>query len=160
MPAPTHQPDPLDDAIASGSIELAPGVVVPAGSGVAEFTFAKASGPGGQNVNKRSTKAELRVCLARLPIAADARERLAHSARAYLTDAGDIFIVSAEHRSQGQNRAECLARLRALIVAALVRPKNRRKTKPTRGSKERRLAAKKARGQHKAGRQGHAGWDG
>ncbi|MFN0011489.1 MAG: alternative ribosome rescue aminoacyl-tRNA hydrolase ArfB [Phycisphaerales bacterium] len=159
MPAPTHKPDAGDQALPSGGLELAPGVIVREGDGVATFTFAKASGPGGQNVNKRSTKAELRVSLGRLPIPAEARDRLAHLARAYLTDAGDLLIVAAEHRSQGQNKDECVARLRRLLVEALVRPKTRRKTKPTRGSKERRLAAKKATGERKA-RRSTGGWDG
>ncbi len=157
-PAPPtpHTPEP-DDALPTGGLELAPGVVVPAGSGVAEFTFARASGPGGQNVNRRSTKAELRVDVARLPMHAEALARLAHAARGYLVDSGHLLIVSAEHRSQGQNKAACLARLRALIVAALVRPRVRRATKPTRGSRERRLDAKKQTGERKRLRGGGGG---
>jgi ribosome-associated protein len=124
-----------------GSIQLAPTVAVPASA--VSFSFSSSSGPGGQNVNKRATKAELRVLLADLPIPHDALLRLAAMAGQRLTDAGELVIVSDEHRSQPRNKAECLARLRELIVRALVRPRKRRATRPSRGSVERRLEAKR-----------------
>lgn len=136
----------------SGRLELAPRVSVPAG--VVRFAFSRSSGPGGQNVNKRSTKAELRVRPEELPLSESVRARLMEQARGYLTGDGDILIVADEHRTQSRNRDECVARLRALIVAAQVVPKVRRKTKPSRGSKERRLTAKKIRGQIKQNRRG------
>jgi ribosome-associated protein len=137
-----------------GSVTLAPGVTVPAG--VVRFEFARSSGPGGQNVNKRSTKAELRVSPRALPLSAGALARLVEGARGYVTDAGELLIVCDEHRSQGQNKAACLERLRGLIVAAQAVPKRRIKTRPSRGSNERRLEAKKNRAGHKRGR-GRAG---
>lgn len=134
----------------SGSMELAPGVVVPA-SAVA-FSFVASGGPGGQNVNKRATKAELRVRVADLPIPGDARARLEELAGRRVSESGEIVIAADEHRSQGRNRAACLERLRELIVRAMVRPKRRRATRPSRGSVERRLEGKRARSVVKRGR--------
>jgi ribosome-associated protein len=125
-----------------GGVELAPGVRVP--EGVLRFSFVASSGPGGQNVNKRATKAELRLSLANLPIPADARERLLGMAGHLTTEGGELMIAADEHRSQARNREACLDRLRALLVAAMVRPRKRRRTRPTRSSVERRLASKRA----------------
>jgi ribosome-associated protein len=142
-------PDREDDR------RLAPGVEAP--PGCLRWSFARASGPGGQNVNKRSTKAELRVRPAELPLRPGALARLLHAGRGYLTDQGELLITADEHRSQAQNKAECLERLRALVLAAMVEPKIRRKTRPTRGSKERRLGEKKRRGEIKRSRGGGGG---
>jgi ribosome-associated protein len=129
---------------APGRVPLAPGVAAPASALV--FSFVASGGPGGQNVNKVATKAELRVRLADLPLAGPVAARLAALAGRRLTEAGEIVISNDEHRSQSRNREECLARLRELIVRAQVKPKVRRKTRPSRGSVERRLESKKRRG--------------
>jgi ribosome-associated protein len=134
----------------AGGIALAPGVRVPAEALV--FSFASSSGPGGQNVNKRATKAELRVRMADLPLPTDALERLAALAGRRLTDGGEIVIAADEFRSQGRNRDACLERLRELIVRAMVRPRARRKTKPGRGAVERRLLDKRRRSERKQAR--------
>lgn len=131
-------------------MELAPGVRVRPESVV--FSYASSSGPGGQNVNKRETKAEVRVRLADLPIDEDARERLAALAGRRATESGELIIASDEHRSQARNRAECLDRLRELIVRAMVRPKRRRATRPSRGAVERRLEGKRRTAQRKSAR--------
>ena len=137
-------------------LELAPGVRVP--QGLLTFSFAASSGPGGQNVNKRATKAELRLPLWALPIPADALLRLTALAGRRLTDTGELVITSDEQRSQSQNRAACLQRLRELLVQALARPKRRRPTRPTRGSVERRLESKRSLSRRKQSR-GRAGHD-
>jgi ribosome-associated protein len=118
------------------------------------FSFSSSSGPGGQNVNKRATKAELRLRLEDLPIHPEARERLAEQASHLVTDDGELLILADEHRSQSRNKDECLDRLRAIVVRAMVRPKARRKTRPSRGSVERRIAEKKAVGARKRDRRG------
>lgn len=124
--------------------EIAPGVVVP--DVAINFVYSSSGGPGGQNVNKRATKAELRLELRAVPIPADARARLARLLGRRLTDEGVIVIAAEEHRSQPRNRAACLDRLRELVVRAMVRPKSRRATRPSRGSVERRLREKQQRG--------------
>lgn len=126
-----------------GFLTLAPGVVVPRDAVTLSYTASR--GPGGQNVNKRATQAELRVAMAAIPLDPGARARLAALLGRRLTAAGDILITSAEHRSQAQNRGECLERLRELLVRAMARPKPRRRTRPSRGSVERRLEAKRTR---------------
>ena len=131
-------------------IRLAPGVVL-ARSAV-RFAFSRSGGPGGQNVNKLATRAELRIALSDLPIAPDARHRLVAAAGRKVTDAGELQIVCESERSQERNKAECIDRLREMVLAALVRPKTRRTTKPSRGSKERRLEGKKVRAEIKRGR--------
>jgi ribosome-associated protein len=126
---------------------IAPGVYVP--ESALEFSFSSSSGPGGQNVNKRATKATLRLGLLNLPIPGDALERLRGLGSHFITGEGELLIQCDEHRSQERNREGCLERLRELLVAALRRPKVRRATRPTRGSKERRLTEKKQRGETK-----------
>jgi ribosome-associated protein len=135
---------------ARGGVEVAPGVRV--AESALEFSFTSGSGPGGQNVNKRATRCVLRVALSALPIGEEARERLRGLAPHLVTAEGDVLISGGEHRTQERNRDECLTRLRELVVAARVRPKVRKKTRPTRGSKERRISEKKRRGEIKRGR--------
>lgn len=132
---------------APDGVEIAPGVRVPAG--VLAFTFSGSGGPGGQNVNKRATKAELRVEIDVIPISPRAKERLVLLAGRRLTEAGEIAIASDVHRSQGQNKSECLERLRELLVEAMAVPRTRRKTRPSRGSVERRLSDKTRKSERK-----------
>lgn len=140
----------MPDTPSSSTIEVAPGVRVH--ENLLEFSFTTSSGPGGQNVNKRATRAELRVRLADLPIHPAARHRLADAAGWRVKPDGVLILDSGEHRSQLQNKSECLDRLRELVTRAIVVPKVRKKTKPSRGSKERRLAGKKARSEIKGNR--------
>lgn len=116
------------------------------------WSFNTSRGPGGQNVNKRATRAELRVAVAALPLDAAGRERLARMASHQITEAGELVLASQSHRSQEMNKDECVDRLHTLIAAAKKAPKKRRPTKPTRGAKERRLTAKKHRGEIKRAR--------
>ncbi len=122
-------------------IEVAPGVRVV--EEALEFSFSSSSGPGGQNVNKRATKATLRVRLADLPIHPEARLRLAALGSFYVVGDSELLISCDENRSQERNKAGCLERLRELLIQAVKRPKVRRATRPSRGSKERRLQAKR-----------------
>lgn len=143
----TREPSQSDDG---PRVLLCPGVWVE--KGALSFKAVRASGPGGQNVNRRSTKVELRVALEDLPLHPAARARLATNAPHLVTDEGEIVITSDEHRSQKRNREACIARLGEFVRLARVQPKIRKPSTPTKGSTRRRLEAKRQRGEIKRAR--------
>jgi ribosome-associated protein len=143
-------PSPDNSASAgAGEVHLAPGVRAPEGS--LRFAFSRSRGPGGQNVNRRLTRAELRVRLRDLPLDAASARRLAALAGRRLVS-GEIVFVADRFRSQGRNRDDCIDRLRALVARALTPPVPRRPTKPSAGARARRLEAKRARSNIKRAR--------
>src|SRR5262249_30467275 len=120
-----------------------------------EERFIRASGPGGQNVNKLSSAVQLRFDVRRSPsLPDDVRVRLERLAGRRLTREGVLVITAQRHRTQERNRQDALARLIELIRQAAVAPIPRRATKPTRGSRERRLESKRRRASIKGLRQG------
>ena len=122
-------------------IEITPTLSI--GEDEIEESFVRASGPGGQHVNKTSSAVQLRFDARRSPsLPNDVAIRLMQLAGHRLTSDGVIVITAQSHRSQLRNRQDALARLVELIREATVRPEKRMPTKPTRASKERRLVSK------------------
>jgi ribosome-associated protein len=139
------------------ALEVAPGVTIPDND--LSFAFVRASGPGGQNVNKVSSAVQLRFDMAGTVALSDAvKNRLRALAGRRLTDDGAILIIARNQRSQEHNRREALERLAELVQRALVAPKTRKATKPTRASRERRLEHKTRQQQTKR-RRGQVRWD-
>jgi len=142
-----------DDA--SGDLAVTASVVVP--SSALSWRFSRSSGPGGQGVNTADSRVELSVAPIDLPgLTDDQRARLGARLGNRLVD-GVLTIAASEHRQQLRNRQAARERLAAVLRAALAPPPpSRRRTKPTRGSQERRIEAKKQRGQLKKQRRS---WD-
>jgi ribosome-associated protein len=140
---------PGDDAYAD--LPVSDRLVVPAGA--LTWRFSRSSGPGGQGVNTADSRVELSVAPLELPGLTDAqRERLAGRLAGRLVD-GVLTVAASEHRQQLRNRQAARERLAAVLRAALAPPPpSRRRTKPTRGSQERRIKAKKQRGELKRSR--------
>jgi len=134
-----------------GQIRIGDGVreiVVPADA--IGWQFARSGGPGGQHVNRTSSKAVLRFDAAGAAcLPADVRARLLARERSRLTDAGELVISCQVHRDQGRNVAECLERFAETIRKALTPPRRRKRTKPPRSAATNRLDTKRRRGDTK-----------
>jgi ribosome-associated protein len=123
------------------ALEVTPNVVIPDTD--LSYAFVRASGPGGQNVNKVSSAVQLRFDMRGSTALTDSvKSRLRALAGRRVTDDGAILIIARNQRSQEHNRREALERLSDLIQRALIVPKTRKATKPTRASRERRLEHK------------------
>ncbi len=143
-------PDRLPRVDWSDMLHVTPSIVIRE----AELSerFVRASGPGGQNVNKVSTAVELRFDVAASSLPEDVKARLIALAGKRMAESGVLVIDSREHRTQARNRAEARGRLVALVRQAAARPKSRRRTKPTAAARERRIEEKVRRARVKAGR--------
>jgi ribosome-associated protein len=115
-----------------------------------QFSFVRSSGPGGQNVNKVSSKAVLRWRVAEsASLPPEVRERFLARYRSRVTGEGDVIISSQRYRDQGRNVADALEKLHAMLAAVASPPKKRRPTKPSRAAKARRVEAKQAKSKKK-----------
>ena len=118
-----------------------------------QIDFVRASGPGGQNVNKVATAAQLRFDVRASSLPEDVKARLIHLAGNRITSEGVLLIEAKRFRTQEQNREDAMQRLTELVRKSLIKPKARKKTNPTKASKEVRLKEKKRRGEIKKMRQ-------
>jgi ribosome-associated protein len=133
-------------------MEITPSLSIP--DSELSIDFIRASGPGGQNVNKVATAAQLRFDVRNSPsLTEEVKARLVRLAGSRITQDGILVIEAKRYRTQEQNRADAMLRLEALIQKALVRPKKRRPTRPTLASQARRVETKKKRGNVKRLRQ-------
>lgn len=126
-------------------------IIVPANE--LRFTFSRSSGPGGQKVNKTSSRATLHWAVHDSLLSDDIKARLSRRYANRIGNDGELSISSDKHRLQSRNREECLAKLKGLILSVLQKPKPRIATKVTRSSVERRLTGKKKKSQRKTLRQ-------
>ncbi len=119
-----------------------------------KWTFARSGGPGGQNVNKVNSKAQLRWNIsANNTIPDQVKQRIHAREKRRITTDGELILISQRSRDQERNREDCLEKLRTIILKALEKPKPRKKTRPSKGAIEARLKKKKQRSQRKAMRQ-------
>jgi ribosome-associated protein len=129
--------------------------------GEVDLDFVRASGPGGQNVNKVSSSVQLRFDVKNSPsLPEEVRERLAHLAGNRMTSEGVLVIEAKQFRTQEQNRQDALDRLAGLIRRAAEKPRPRKKTRPTLASKQRRLETKRRKGEIKRLRRWRPGEEG
>lgn len=137
-------------------IQVAPHICISAAE--LSFSFARSSGPGGQNVNKVNSKALLRWNFAGSQIPIDVKERFRKAFGSRLTKEGELLVTSDRFRDQARNHDDCLEKLREMLLTVAYPPKKRKKTKPTRSSQERRHSSKKKQGEKKRGRS-RPSWD-
>ena len=140
-------PDSTHQGASKSGITLAPGVVI--GTDAISIVYVRSSGPGGQNVNKRSTKAQLRISLEDIPLHGRAHDRLVRLARGVINANNELVLSADDTRSQARNKQACIDKLKEIVIRAIIEPKARKATKPTRGSVRRRLEEKKQRSQAK-----------
>ncbi|MBF0369329.1 MAG: aminoacyl-tRNA hydrolase [Magnetococcales bacterium] len=146
------------DTIGHTPLQVTPEIVITPGE--IQESFVLAGGPGGQNVNKVATSVQLRFDAKNAPaLTPEVFNRLVQLAGSRMTRQGEILIEARRFRSRERNRADARERLVTLIQQALIRPKTRRATRPSRASKERRLEAKRRQSQRKVSRRGSGDGD-